>query len=304
MSLTPVLIRPKEPLQLVERELPRPGPGEVTVRIEACALGLNDWHVAMLDALPHVPLVLGCEAVGRVEGTGRRVGISPLATSCGACEQCRAGLAHRCAAATWHGFSRDGALCARGNFAEQHLISLPEEGDAAELAVLMGSGQAALAAVEAAGPAEHIGIFGLGGVGHLALQLAGPNVRGFDPDPRRLALAAAQTTQRSLDAAVVCVPSPQAIQRAFGLLKPGGRLVLAAANPTGRLDLSLHALTARGVHIIGTHLGGRRAIDVVLERYFARKLKPVVTTKPLHEAPAQLYALRDGGFVGRLVFVP
>src|SRR5437870_3708525 len=107
LSLTPLLVQPKEPLQLVERELPRPGPGEVTVTLEACGLGLTDWHVAMLDALPRAPLVLGCEAVGRVERTGKRVGITPLATSCGTCEQCRVGTPHRCAAAAWHGFSRD-----------------------------------------------------------------------------------------------------------------------------------------------------------------------------------------------------
>lgn len=316
-SLTPVLHRAKEPLQLVERELPRPGPGEVLVHIEACGLGLTDWYVAMLDALPLVPLAIGCEAVGRIDGTGQRVGITPLATSCGTCEQCRAGMPHRCAAATWHGFSRNGALCERGNFAEQHLVPLPDDGDAAELAVLMGSGQAAFAALEAAGvplaggpvvareDAGHpLGVFGLGGVGHLVVQLAGDHACGFDPDPARLALAKPHTSAGPLDAAIVCVPSPQAIQRAVGLLKPGGRLVLAASSPTGRLDVSLHAVTARGLQLIGTHLGGRRAVDSVLELYFAKKLKPVVTKKPLHEAPAQLYALRDGGFTGRLVFVP
>jgi len=301
MNRAAVLYRPKEPLQLVDRELPRPGPGEVTVRIEACGLGLADWHVAMLDALPLVPLVPGCEAVGRVEGTNRRVGITPLATSCGSCAACSAGRPHRCPAATWHGFSRNGALCERGNFAEQHLVSLPDDGDAAELAVLMGSGQAALAAVRAAGPCEKLGVFGLGGVGHLVAQLAGREVYAYEPDPERLMLAKGQLTGSvALDAAIVCVPSAQAIQKAFSLLKPGGRLVLAASSPTGRIDLSLSALTAREVTVVGTHLGGREVIDELLQR----RPKPVVTRKPLSEAPSLLYALRDGGFLGRLVFTP
>lgn len=299
-SLTALLARPKEPLQLVDRVVGPPAPGEVTVRIEACGLGLNDWHVAMLDALPLTPLVLGCEAVGRVEATGERVGITPLASSCGSCTECGLGRASNCAAAKWHGFSRDGALCERGNFSTQHLVPLPE-GDAAELAVLMGSGQAALAAFKAAGDCEHLGVFGLGGVGHLVLQLAGRRAYGFDPDPARAALAGPETPAPPLDVAIVCVPSAQAIQRAFNLLKPGGRLIIAAASPTGRLDLSLHALTARGVTITGTNLGG---VGEVLAAYREGRLKPRVTTRSLRDAPAMLYALRDGGFVGRLVFVP
>ncbi|MBL8950120.1 MAG: alcohol dehydrogenase catalytic domain-containing protein [Myxococcaceae bacterium] len=301
MSRAAVFHRAKEPLQLVQRELPAPGPGEVTVNIEACGLGLNDWHVAMLDALPFTPLVPGCEAVGRVEGTNRRVGIGPLATSCGACAACRAGRHYRCAAATWHGFTKNGALCTRGNFAEQHLVPLPDGGDAAELAVLMGSGLAALAAVKAAGPAEKLGVFGLGGLGHLVAQLADRAVYAFEPDPERLMLAKGQLTGPvALDAAIVCVPSAQAIQRAFNLLKPGGRLVLAASSPTGRIDLSLSALTAREVTVVGTHLGGPELLAELLER----RPKPVVTRKKLDDAPALLYALRDGGFLGRLVFEP
>ncbi len=300
MNRAVVLSRPKEPLQLVERELPAPAPGEVTVRIEACGLGLADWHVAMLDALPVVPLVPGCEAVGRVEATGQRVGITPLATSCGRCATCSAGRPHRCAAATWHGFSKHGALCERGNFAAQHLVPLPDDGDAAELAVLMGSGQAALAALKAAGPCETLGVFGLGGVGHLVAQLAEKEVYASDPDRARQMLAKRQLSGAvALDAAIVCVPSAQALQTAFNLVKPGGRLVVAASSPTGRLDLSLHVLTARDVTVVGTHLGGRAVLDEVL----TRRPKPVVTRKPLHEAPALLYALRDGGFLGRLVFV-
>src|SRR4051794_18373795 len=222
-SLAAQLTRPKEPLQLVERELGPPAVGEVTVRIEACGLGLNDWHVAMLDALPFTPLTLGCEAVGRIEQTGTRVGITPLATSCESCAECRSGHPHRCAAATWHGFSRDGALCEVGNFSTQHLVPLPDDADAAELAVLMGSGQAALAAVKASGDAEQVGVFGLGGVGHLVLQLLGERAWGFDPDRERLALAAARAgPPKPLDAAIVCVPSAQALQRAFNLLKPSG----------------------------------------------------------------------------------
>jgi propanol-preferring alcohol dehydrogenase len=299
-SLAAVLSRPKEPLQLVERELAPPGPGEVTVRIEACGLGLNDWHVAMLDALPVTPLVLGCEAVGRVEATGERVGLGPLATSCGACAWCAAGLPGHCPLASWHGFNRDGALCTHANFARQHLVPLPEEGDVAELAVLMGTGRAADAAVQLA-TGDEVGVFGLGGLGLLVLQLLGDKAVGIDVDAQRRVLARLTEARGPLDTAIVCVPSVQAVHAAFGMLKPRGRLIIAAQSPNGRFDLSLHALVTRGIEIFGSHLDGSSP-GRLLALYAQGKLKPVVTRRPLREAPAALYALRDGGHLGRLVF--
>lgn len=298
-SLAAVLRRAKEPLELHERELPPPAPEEVTVRIEACGLGLADWNVAMLDALPVTPLTLGCEAVGREVVSGRRVGITPLATSCGRCASCAAGLDAHCAAATWHGFNRDGALCTVGNFSTQHLVPLPDAADAAPLAVLMGSGLVADAAVQAVRGAR-VGVFGLGGLGHLVLQLLGARGIGFELDPARQVGA---PQKRPLDCAVVCVPSVQAIQQAFSLLEPRGRLVVAAQSPHGRFDLSLQALVSRGIEMVGAHLAGA-SVERVLARWSDGTLQPKVTVKPLADAPASLYALRDGGHLGRLVFVP
>jgi propanol-preferring alcohol dehydrogenase len=318
-SLCAALVKPKEPLELIEREVPPPREGEVTLRIEACGLGLNDWHVAMLDALPSTPLVPGTEAVGVVEARGagvtleigERVGVTPLASSCLACPACERGLERYCAAASWHGFSRDGALCARGNFLAQQLVPLPE-GDAAELAALMGSGWTAMGALRAGavGAGVGVGIFGLGGVGHLAFLLAqklGARVMAVEPDAQRAKLCSALSPQElgrahqaTLDAAILCVPSVQAVQQALPMLRSGGTLVLAATSPTGRVDLPMMPLTARGLSVKGSLLGSRSDLRELL----SSGVKPIVTKRPLRDAPQSLYALRDGGFVGRLVFVP
>lgn len=306
-SLSACLTRAKEPLQLLERELGPPAANEVRLTLEACGLGLADWHVAMLDALPFTPLNVGQEAVGR-DASGARYGITPLATSCGTCAECTSGVPALCTLATWHGFSRDGALCVAGNFATQHLMRLPEKGDAAELAVLMGSGLTALAAARAAGPVRSLGVFGLGGVGHLAVQLArAETVVVIEPDASRHALAAGKSVieprkEPMLDAALVCVPSTQAMQQAFAMLKPEGQLLVCAESPAGRFDLSLHALVRRGVTVRGITLGTRAQLVELLALYANGAVKPHVTRRSLTDAPAALYTLRDGGFSGRLVF--
>jgi alcohol dehydrogenase, propanol-preferring len=319
VPLIAALVRPKEPLELLEREVPAPAPGEVTLRIEACGLGLGDWHVAMLDALPATPLVLGQEAVGVVERAGEgvtlqigeRVGVTPLAWACGACVACERGLERYCPAAKWHGFSRDGALCTHGNFLAQQLVPLPP-GDSAEQAALMGSGWTALGALRAGtvGAGVSTGIFGLGGVGHLAFALAqqlGARVMAIEPDLERAKLgnavspyALTREHHATLDAAIVCVPSAQAVQQALPMLRSGGVLVLAATSPSGRVDLPLMPLTARGLDVKGSVLGSRADLRELL----TLGVVPAVTRRPLREAPDSLYALRDGGFIGRLVFIP
>jgi alcohol dehydrogenase, propanol-preferring len=89
------------PLRWVEREIPRPGPGDVLVDIAACAVCRTDLHVIDGD-LPHpkLPLIPGHEIVGRVAAAGDgdarseagdRVGIPWLGRTCGICAFCRSG---------------------------------------------------------------------------------------------------------------------------------------------------------------------------------------------------------------------
>lgn len=316
------LRRPKEPLQRLELSALQPQSDEVVVRVEACGLGLSDWDVAMLDALPHTPLVLGREAVGHIEQlgpdvtscqVGQRVGITPIAGSCGQCEHCLQGALHRCEQLAIHGLHRNGALATHVAVSAQHLVPLSDELSAAQCAVLLGTGWSAMNAARAAvkKPHERIGVFGIGGLGHLVVQLireleAVPVAVELDRARKDLAveLGAVLDEPAQLDAAVVCTPSIQAIARAHAALKPGGRLVLAADSPTGRLDLSLHATVARGITIEGVRLGPKRALEELLGLYARGQLKPVVTTAPLEQAGEWLYRLRDGGYLGRLVLLP
>lgn len=326
------LTRPKEAVHLVEVDLRAPVRGEVLVRVEACALGQLDWNLLTLDAPPRLPLVPGHEAVGVVEvvgpGTslrpGERVLITPLAGSCGTCAACRGHDARHCPQVAWRGMHADGALGTHLLAAESALVPLelpvgmaplpevlpPEL--AANLAVCGGSLWTALGAVRALHLVQpsKVAVFGVGGVGHLVVQVAralGHEVYATDADPERLALGArlgAQPLGPQVDAAVVCTPSTQALQQAVRLLRGGGRLALTGTSPTGRVDLAVADLVWRGLTLTTGLLGTRDDLDEGLALLFAGKVRPSVERIGLAEVPAKLWSLRDLGFPGRLVVLP
>ena len=326
------LLKAREAVEVVETPHRHPLAGEVQLRIEACALGQLDWNLLTLDAPPRLPLVPGHEAVGVVEvvapgGTlrvGDRVLVTPLAASCGACAACRGREARHCHAASWRGMHVDGALGTHLVTREQLLVPLelplgmdalpavlPRE-LAATLATCGGSLWTAVGAVNALGLVNpsRVAIFGAGGVGHLAIQVAralGHEVFAADPDPERMALAlslGARAVDAPVDAAVVCTPSTQALQQAVRLLRAGGRISLAGSSPSGRVDLSVAELVWRGITIRSGLLGTRDDLDESVSLLLSGKVKPSVELVTLDEVPAKLWALRDLGFPGRLVVLP
>ncbi len=307
---------------MVARRAPRPPlAGEVCVRVEACALGQVDWSLLTLDVPPRLPLVPGAEAVGVVEARGEgvtlpvgaRVLVTPLARSCGGCAACGAGEARWCAAARWLGRDLDGALGTHVTLPAQHLVAAPQVASA-QAACLGGSAWAAVGAVDAAcrPGVERLGVLGVGGVGHLVVQVArarGVSVCADDVEPRRRALGEALGAQAwpaagALDAVVVCTPSVQALQRAARSVRAGGLVVAAGTSPTGRVDLPLADLVARGVQVVGAALGRAEHLEQALSLARQGALVPRVEVAALDEAVGRLWQLRDGGFAGRLVFVP
>jgi propanol-preferring alcohol dehydrogenase len=326
-SVAAALVAAKEPLKLITRTLPPPVKGEVTLKLEACALGLSDWDVAMLDGLPRLPVVLGGEAVGRVTACGeevalqcgQRVALTPLASTCGACLQCELGLEQYCARVVIHGFGRDGGLTTAGNFLAQHLLPIDDGLDAALVCAVLTSGWSALGGVQAAaiGNGQTVAVFGVGGVGAPVIQVArmrGARVIAVEPEEDRRALALrlgaeralhpdeAASLKHSVHAALVCTPSTQAIVQAHRALLPAGNLVLLGGGPSTRFDLPLFDIVTRGISIRGTFLGSRSDLLEVLGWVRSGALVSPFVRAQLAEAPERLYSLRDLGFLGRLVF--
>src|SRR3712207_2889832 len=106
-----VLERPGEPLRATERPVPRPGPGELLLRMRACAVCRTDLH--LLDgevAVSATPRVLGHQVIATSEPDGRRLGVPWLGWTCGRCAYCRSGRENLCPHARFTGRDIDGGF--------------------------------------------------------------------------------------------------------------------------------------------------------------------------------------------------
>lgn len=314
-----------------EMDAREPGSGEVLVRMEACGVCHSDVFVAGLERLPLTPLILGHEGIGRIEAagpgssfaSGDRVGITFLERTCGACEYCASGLERFCPRQTNTGYTAHGALAELATVSDRHLVRVPEQLAAHEAAPMCCAGWTAYSAVKQAGLAagRRIAIFGLGGLGHMAIQYArleGLRVAGVDLVEARLAEAralgaeftapaenAGRNLQKELggmDAALVLTPSMAAVQQAFRSLKRGGTLVLAGLAHAA-LDLPLVDTVLKGITIRGSFVGTRNDLEQVFQLALTGGVKPRVSTHSIHETPELLERLRRHEISGRAVVV-
>ena len=144
-----LLDAPGKKLRLARIAVPRPGPGEVVVKVEACGVCRTDLHVVDGELpAPKLPLVPGHEIVGRVaalgEGVahlrlGERVGIPWLGWTCGQCRYCRAGRENLCERALFTGYTRDGGYAEFTAADARFCFPVAESYGAAEAAPLLRS---------------------------------------------------------------------------------------------------------------------------------------------------------------------
>ena len=311
-------------------ELRDPGPGEVLVRMEACGICHSDVYVAGLEKLPAPPVTLGHEGIGRVEALGDavtqwvkgdRVGITFLATTCAACEWCASGNERFCPKQTNFGYSLNGALAEYAVAPAATLVRVPADLPAAQAAPLCCAGWTAWGALREAGleSGRKVAIFGYGGLGHLALQMArhrGLRVAAVDLSERKVEMARADGAELAIpggdagrvlqkqyggvDAAIVLTPSPAAIQQAFRALKRRGTLVLVGIS-VNQYDLPLVDTIVKGIAIRGSYLGTRQELEEVFRLAQSGAIQAHVHTHTLEETPAILESLHRGDILGRAV---
>jgi propanol-preferring alcohol dehydrogenase len=307
-----------------------PDSGEVLVRMEACGVCHSDVFVTTLEKLAVSPLTLGHEGIGRIEAVGAdvegwqigdRVGITFLGTTCGACEFCRAGERQYCPKQTNFGFTLHGALAEYAIAPASALVRVPDGVDAAALAPMCCAGWTAAAAVREAGlrAGQTAALFGFGGLGHLALQMAraaGARVAVADMSEAKLEQArsggaemavAADGAGRALlkewggvDAAIVFTGSPAAIPQAFKALKRRGTLVLVGLS-VAQYELPLVDTVLKGVAIRGSYLGMPEDLERVFAMTAEGSLRAHVETHAIEDAPEVLDRMRRGEVAGRAV---
>jgi propanol-preferring alcohol dehydrogenase len=254
------------PLRLVERPEPAPAPGEVMIRVSACACCRTDLHVVEgeLD-LPHLPVVPGHQAVGRVErlgagcerlAAGDRVGVAWLHHTCGVCEFCRRGEENLCERAEFTGWTVDGGYADAITVPEAFAVALPDALDDLEAAPLLCAGVIGYRALRRAEvqPGERVALMGFGASAHLALQVLrywGCEVVVMTRGEAHRALArelgaswvgeAAERPPGSCDRAVVFAPAGELVPVALQVVRPGGTVALAGIHmsPIPQLDYAL-----------------------------------------------------------------
>ncbi len=312
-----VLAHARGPISVESLHFAEPAAGEVLLRMEACGLCHSDLFVAGLEKLPLAPLTLG-QGIGRVAGVGPgvagwaagdRAGITFLGTTCGTCEWCTAGRERFCPKQTNFGYTLQGAL---GNYAlapASALVRVPAHLPAADAAPLCCAGWTAYGALREAAlaPGQSVALFGYGGLGHLALQIAlhqGLRAAVSDPSEEKLALARAAGADtgalRNMDAAIVFTAAPAAIPQAFRLLRRNGTLILVGLAVTS-YELPLVDTVLKGITIRGSYLGSRDDLAAVFALAGDGVLRPHVHTHALDEAPALLDRRRRGEPPGRAV---
>ena len=310
--------------------MPQPKPGHVLLKMEACGICHSDLFIAGMEKPPVMPLVLGHEGIGRVESVGGgvtsfakgdRVGVTFLASTCGECELCRTGRERFCARQLNSGYTAPGVLAGFVTVPAQHLVQVPAGLNAAEAAPMCCAGWTAYRAVKetAAAPGATIAIFGMGGLGHLAVQFArhaGLRVAAVDVSDQKLALArsvgaeimvraenAGRTLQKEyggMDAAVMVTGSAAAAGQAMRSLKRCGTLVLVGM-AQGPAELPIVDTVLKGITIRGSFLGTREDLEEVFRLAAARVVRPHIATHPIDDAPALFDRLGRGDVAGRAV---
>jgi alcohol dehydrogenase, propanol-preferring len=331
-----VVTRFGAPLEVGEVAVPEPGHNQVLVRMEASGLCHTDIHAARGDwpVKPTLPFIPGHEGVGIVEQVGpgdhgrtvgERVAIAWLGSACGRCEYCVSGRETLCAQQTNSGYSVNGAYAQYAVADGRYVVPVPAGVSPFDAAPLTCAGVTTYKAVKVAGvrPAERVAVFGVGGLGHLALQyarIAGGFVTAVDIEPDKLDLAmrlgaddvvnaAITDPGRAIqdaggaDVAIALAATPQSFQQAFASLRRGGRLVcVALPADNAALTLPIFDMVVGGISVTGSIVGTRQDLAEVFELHRAGRTTVVAQGRKLEEVNACIEEVLAGRVPARLVF--
>src|SRR3981081_1175830 len=170
------------PLRAAELAKPDPGPGQVRLQVQACAVCRTDLHIVDGELPdPKLPLVLGHQIVGLVSAAGKgasrfsageRVGVPGLGWTDGTCHFCRSGRENLCDRARFTGYQIDGGFAEETVADERYCLRLPENYSNLHGAPLLCAGLLGYRSMKMTGDAERLGLYGFGASAHIVAQVA------------------------------------------------------------------------------------------------------------------------------------
>ena len=322
-----VLEKPEQPLCEQEVPDPRPGPGQVLVRVRACGICRTDLHVVDGELTePTLPLVPGHQIVGTVEArgdgatryaVGQRVGVPWLGWSCGECDDCTSGRENLCPEARYTGYQIDGGFAERCVADERFCFAIPAGYPDLQAAPLMCAGLIGYRSLRMAGDAQRLGFYGFGAAAHILIQVVrhqGREVYAFtrpgDDDAQQFArtFGAAwaggsdQPPPESLDAAIIFAPVGELVPAALRAVRPGGTVVCAGIHmsdiPSFPYSILWMERVVRSVANL-TRRDGEEFLALAPEVPVETEVHPY----PLADVNDALDDLRAGRFTGSAVIV-
>jgi len=320
-----ILERPGQPLRLVELTTPTPGPGQLLLKVRACAVCRTDLHVVDGE-LPNskLPLVPGHEIVGTVVAIGAaasrfqigdRVGVPWLGWTCGHCRFCQSGRENLCDQARFTGYHIDGGYAEYTVADERYCFPLPPSYSDVEAAPLLCAGLIGYRSLVMAGAGEKLGIYGFGAAAHIVAQVArhqGRRTFAFtrpgDIDAQKFARSLGAVwvggsdtlPPEELDAAIIFAPAGSLVPQALRGLSKGGMLVCGGIHMSDIPSFPYQLLWGeRAVRTVANLT--RRDSEEFLE--LAPRIPVRVSVQPfaLCQANDALVALRQGRLRGAAV---
>lgn len=321
--------------QIDRHEIKRPN--EILLKIEACGVCHSQLHGIEGDWLdigipPVLPTVPGHEVVGKIIEIGQdvtkfkvgdRAGITPLLEACQKCQYCLEGKEYLCESSIITGESFKGGYTEYITVTENFATKVPESMKAEYAAPLFCAGITAFKAVKAAEPKQDkkIGIFGIGGVGHMAVQFAkveNCEVIAFSRTQSHLDVAkrlgandAIKFTENqeeflstlkekhgTLDAAIVFAPADIVTDTAIKSVKKGGLIVIATVGENPAFS-AFEEKTIRG-----TLIGSTKDMEQVIKICDEKNIEVITQTFPLEGANEALKKLKDSEIEARGVLIP
>jgi propanol-preferring alcohol dehydrogenase len=324
-----------KPLSIEDVPIPEPGPGEILVRIETSGLCHTDIHAAHGDwpVKPKLPLIPGHEGVGIVTlvgpgvkavKEGDRVALPWLGYACGACEYCASGRETLCEQQLNTGYFLDGAYAQYARAHAQYVGKVPTGIDPLDAAPLTCAGVTTYKAVKESGArsSDLVAVFGIGGLGHLALQyakIAGAAVVAVDLVDDKLQLArelgadytinarnedpvAAIKQLGGADAAISVAVSPKAFEQAYRSLRRGGTLVFVALPADNSMPLPIFETVLNGIHVVGSIVGTRVDLQETFELHAQGRTRVIRETRRLDQVNEAFGEVEQARARARLVF--